>query len=456
VAEHDGSKQSAEPARVLGLLDVVTIAIAAIIGVGIFFTPASVVERAGSGGMALLVWIIGGVLAVIGALTFAELGAMMPKVGGQFAVIREAFGRRVGFLSVASVTLTVQCGAIGILALICARNLLRGFGFEASRIQVTLGALAAVLFVWGINVAGVVVSARVLRANVALKLVMIAAIVALAAASQAPAPPDAFTTGRWPGVVVFFYSLIPTLFAFGGFEQILWAAGEVRDPGKNVARGILIGVGIVLVAYLATNVSFLSLLGAAGVARDRDLLTPRAVEAGASGFGFLAAFGVAISALGTTHAIMLTAPRQIVALARDGMAPRVFGALSTRTGAPVAATTFLAVVTVVMVVAAGLDGIDALLDAVICVNWIFFAVTAGALIALRRKRPDLPRPFRVPGYPVTPAVFGLAALSAAASPFFRPEGRFSALVAAGLLLTLGIASRLFIRDIGETKEQVAR
>jgi APA family basic amino acid/polyamine antiporter len=191
-------------------------------------------------------------------------------------------------------------------------------------------------------------------------------------------------------------------------------------------------------------VAFLSSLGPEGVMQDKGLLTARAVEAGAPGLGRLVAFAVAISALGTTHAILLTAPRQILALARDGLAPRILGGVSPRTATPVPATSLIAVISAGLVVVAGFEGLDALLDAVICVNWFFFAVTAAALIALRRSRPGLPRPFRVPGYPFTPVAFGLIALAAAASPFFQENGRGPALVALALVLTLGILSRFWI------------
>ena len=402
--------------------------------------------------MALLVWIAGGVLAVIGALTFAELGAMMPAVGGQFAVIRAAFGPLMGFLSVTSVTLTVQAGALGILALLFAGNLLRGFGWsDPSRLVMTIGAVAALVAVWAINIAGVRLSARVLRANVAVKLAAIAAIVAIAAASRIPAPPQAFAVESWPGVATFVYALIPTLFSYGGFEQVLWAAGEIKDPKRNVALGIMIGVGVVVVAYVSTNVSFLALLGPVGVAGGGGLLTASAVERGAPGWGWLVAFAVAISALGTTHAIMLTAPRQVLALARAGLAPKILGTLSPRAGTPVAATTVIAGLSALLAIVAGLDGLDALLDAVICVNWFFFGITGLALIVLRRTMPSLPRPFRVPGYPVTPLFFAAAAFAAAASPFFQEKGRLPAILAAVLVLTLGIVCRLWIQDRKETK-----
>jgi APA family basic amino acid/polyamine antiporter len=432
--------------RVLGFWDVVSIAISAIIGVGIFFTPASVMERTQGGAAALAVWITGGVAAILGALTMAELGAMMPRVGGQFAVIREAFGPRIAFLSVASVTLTVQAGAIGILALICSGNAFRGFGASAGPVATGAGALAAILLVWAVNVAGVRLSARILRVNVAIKLLVVAAIVGIAAFGGRETPPGAFSGETWPSPSAFVYALIPTLFSYGGFEQVLWAAGEVRDPGRNVARGILVGVAIVVVAYLGINVAFLSLLGPEGMMRSRELLTANAVEAGAAGFGSLVAFAVAISALGTTHAIVLTAPRQVLALARDGLAPPILGAVSPRTATPVPATSAIALVSGALVVAAGLEGIDALLDAVICVNWAFFGVTGVALVRLRRLRPDLPRPFRVPFYPLVPLGFAAIAVAAAASPFFQDKGRFPAICAALLVLTLGLASRYWIKD----------
>jgi APA family basic amino acid/polyamine antiporter len=155
---------------------------------------------------------------------------------------------------------------------------------------------------------------------------------------------------------------------------------------------------------------------------------------------------VAVSALGTTHAIVLTAPRQILALAEDGLAPRILGRVSPRTATPVPATTLIALASVVLVAVAGMHGLDVLLDSVICVNWVVFAVTGFALIRLRRTRPDLHRPFRVPLYPIVPLLFATVALAAALSPFFQERGRAPAAWAALLVLTLGVASRLWIMD----------
>jgi amino acid transporter len=407
-------------------------------------------QRTGTGGAALLVWIAGGVIALLGAMTFAELGAMMPRVGGQFAVIREAFGRRVGFVSVASVTFTVQCGAIGILALICSENVFNALGVKAGRWAVTAGALGTILVVWAINVAGVRLSARVLRVNVGLKLVTVSGIILLAVFAARPERPAAFAVGTLPGPHVFVYALIPTLFSYGGFEQVLWAAGEIRRPERNLALGILAGVAVVVIAYVGINVAFLWLLGPAGVGQD-SLVAARAVEAGAPGWGWIVALAVAVSALGTTHAIMLTSPRQILALARDGLAPAILGRVSPRAATPVAATSVIAAVSGILVVATGSGGLSVLLDAVICVNWVFFGVTAASLVALRRNRPELPRPFRVPGYPVTPVLFALVAFAAAASPFFQDEGRLPAILSTLLLLTLGILSRLWIQRPKDTE-----
>jgi amino acid transporter len=227
----------------------------------------------------------------------------------------------------------------------------------------------------------------------------------------------------------------------------------VREPGRKLAPGILLGVGVVIAAYLAVNVAFLSLLGPEGMVADPGLLTVRAVEAGAPGLGFLVAYAVAVSALGTVHAILLTSPRQVVALARDRLAPALLGRIAPRTATPVPATTLIAAISCALVLLAGLEGLDVLLDAVICVNWAFFALTAAALIVLRRSRPDLARPFRVPGYPFTPAAFGLIAVAAAASPFFQEKGRLAAAWAAGLVLTLGILSRFWIQGAKETESR---
>ncbi len=433
-----------EVTRVLGFKDVASIVISAIIGVGVFFTPAKVADRAHDGGWAILAWLVGAGMAILGGLTFAELGTSMPSTGGQFVVLSRAFGRNIGFVYVATVSSTVVAGALGILAIVAAELILGSAGVTVTGANLTGLALVLLGVIFAINMAGVRVSAGFLRCNAGLKLAMLVGLIGIGLFSGRPMAPAAFSLEHAPGFGGFCYATVPVLFAYGGWEQALWTGGEVRRPERNVVLGIFTGVAVVVVVYLGLNTSLLYLLGPGGVSQD-NRVTARAVELVVPSLARWVSLAVAASALGTVHAIMMTAPRQIAALATEGLAPAALGRFSPRTGTPGAATTVVFLIAVALVVGAGKDGVDRLLDAVGCVNWLFFGMTGLAVVILRKRLPNLSRPYRVPGYPVTPIVFASLAFVAAASPFFEPAGRTPAALALGLVLTLALLARLLIK-----------
>ncbi|HYC78057.1 MAG TPA: amino acid permease [Planctomycetota bacterium] len=432
----------------LGARDTAGVVIGAVVGVGIFFSPSGTASRAGDGARALAVWAVAGVVALLGALTFAELGARLPKSGGQYLALKEAFGARTGVTYMAVVGLGESAAAAAILALVCARNLSEVAGIPFGPAGTAGLAVALVAAAFALAAAGVRTGAAAIQVNLAAKLAALAVLVALAARRAPPEAADAFRfADPGPSAGALATAFLPALFAYGGWQQSLWIAGEVRDPGRNLPRGIVGGTLVVVVTYVAVNWAYLRLLGPEGVA-GAGALAAEAADVAAPGLGRWVAAAVAWSAFGCLQTLTFTAPHQLAVLAQDGLAPRRFGAVDARSGAPRLAAAAFAATAAALAVGAGMEHLGALLTAVVCVDWIFFALTALALFRLRR-RADLPTPFRVPGYPWAPATFALVAVAAAASPFFTVQTRTAGVVAVGITLTLALVARLFLRAAPE-------
>lgn len=381
-------RQAADLPRVLGLWDATCVVIGAIIGVGIFFTPSDVARVTGSASGSHIAWALGGVVALLGAFTFAELGRIRPLAGGQYHVLRDAYGKAPAFLFVFCNLTAVQAGAVAIIAIISAQNL--GVALHGADPSSAWVLSIATLMTWalvGINVIGVRTGAGLQDATVVAKLVILVALIVAAlvvdpGAGATPAP-------SMPGTPLTFSTLFAgvtlTLFAYGGWQQGLWMAGEVIDARRSVPIAILLGVGIVVVAYLAANWAYLDLLGFDGVRQARALAAD-AFTAASPGFGRrLAAAAVAISAFGVLNAQFLTGPRLTWAMARDGQFFSTFGRLDSRFATPVPAILMLGALSTALLLGLGLDRTDVLTTGVVVVDAAFFALTGLALPLLRRR-----------------------------------------------------------------------
>ncbi len=380
--------RTAQLPRVLGLWDATCVVVGAIIGVGIFFTPRDVASVTGSAPAALLAWGIGGVIAMLGAFIFAELGRLRPVAGGQYHVLRDAYGPAPAFLFVFCNLTAVQAGAVAIIAIVCAQNLgvaLHGVDPAGSWVL-----LVATLMTWAlvaVNVVGVRSGARLQDLTVIATLVILVALVVVAIAVKpgaAAAPADSSSSPPL-GFFTLFAGVTLTLFAYGGWQQALWMAGETVDATRNVPRAILLGVGIVIVAYLTANWAYLDLLGFEGV-RQAKALAADAISVLSPGLGRRIASGaVAISAFGVLNAQFLTGPRLTWAMARDGQFFPAFTQLHSRFRTPVAAILLLGGLSTALTLGLGLDRTDVLTTGVVVVDAAFFALTGLALPVLRRR-----------------------------------------------------------------------
>ena len=430
--------------RVLGPFDATAVVIGAIVGVGIFFTPGRVAALAGD--LALWTWALGGFIALLGALTFAEIGGMYPRTGAQYAALRDAYGPAVGFLYVVCNATAIQAGAIAIIALIAVQNAATALtGGELSPFAAPFAAIGLTVLIAGANIRDVRAGAHIQNITTAAKLLALIAVVLVGVSfTGEPAPARPVVTAS--PFVALATGLVPVLFAFGGWQQALWIGGEVRDPTRNVPRAIIGGVGVVVLIYLGTNWAYLHLLGVGGVAHSQALAAD-AVGVLFPGLAARAVAGaVAISALGVLNAQILTGPRLIYALAHDRRFFPIFGRIHATLGTPVPAIVLLSTTAMVLLLAAGFDGVDRLLTGVVLVDGIFFTLTAAASIVLLRRHPRATRPIRTPGFPVVPILFVLAEIGVIIGSWLQPNVRSAAIVGLVWIAAAYVLYRLRFRD----------
>lgn len=382
-----------EPARVLGPIDATCIVIGAIVGVGIFFTPSEVAALCRSESLTLIAWAMGGVIALCGALVFAELGRRYHGSAAHYQILRDSYGPLVGFVFVFCNATAIIAGSMGVIAIICATNIFKMVGRdEPGWIAVTALSCALVIGLMLANIIGAKWGSRIQNFTVYAKLLTLATIIGIAivvsphAASPAPAEQLAEAPARELSVVATLSAaLVFTLFAYGGWQQALWISGEVKNPSRNLSRAIIGGVVIVVTMYLLVNWAYLHLLGLDGVANSKTLAAD-AVGAVAPKLGrHIIAGAVALSAFGVLNAQLLTGPRLIFGLARDGHFFRTFGLLSRTFGTPLPAILLLSVISIILILAAGENGINKLLNGVVFIDGIFFTLTGLALLVIFMK-----------------------------------------------------------------------
>ena len=437
--------------RVLGPVSATCIVVGAIVGVGIFFTPTQVARIAGRGDLAMWVWAAGGLVALLGALTFAELGGMYCRAGGQYEILRDAYQPWVAFCFVFCNSTAIVAGGTAIIALVCAENLLAAFS-AGSPDGARVSLLAATLYagVAGANVIGIRWGAAIQNATVFCKLAVLLLVVGLAlwlslgdASHTAPAASVGSSGGSW--IELLFAGLVPSLFAYGGWQYALWMSGEVKEPRRNVPLAIVLGVVIVIVIYIAVNWAYLHLLGYARVAESRALASDAISVVWPRVGGRLVAGAVALSAFGVLNAQIMSAPRLLYGMARDGRFFAVFGTAHARFATPAHAIALITAIALGLLFAAGKGGIDRLLTGVVLVDAVFFALTGAAVIVLRRRRRAADRPVRVPGYPVVPGLFVLLEIAIIYGAFQIDANRSAAWIGLCWIAAAVVCYLLFFR-----------
>jgi APA family basic amino acid/polyamine antiporter len=424
----------------VGLFSATMMVVGGIIGSGIFLNPAIVAQRVGTVELTLGVWVLGGVVALIGALVFAELGARRPVAGGGYVYLREAYGRLPAFLYGWTLLLVIATGAIAAVAVTFASYAAPLFGLDpAARVPL---AVLAILVLSAVNYVGVRPGAMTQNAFTLLKLVALAALIVAGLAytgSAGPAPlPQAHPTGV---VLAVASALVPVLFALGGWQQTNFVAEELIEPSRNLPRALIAGVSVVVLVYLLANLAYLRTLGLTGLAQSSaPAADAMELVLGSAGRTFIAA-GIAVSTFGFLNLVILVSPRVYRAMATDGLFFPSLARLHPRFRTPTAAITFQAAWAVLLTLT-GRYG--ELLDYVVFGDWIFFGSTAATIFWFRsrdsRARQGAGGCFRMPGYPAAPIIFIAAAVYVVAGSVANNPANA---VRGSLLMALGIPVFLF-------------
>jgi basic amino acid/polyamine antiporter, APA family len=418
--------------RGLTLADTTALVIGTVIGTGVFIKSAIMAQDAGSPVLVLAAWVAAGLLSLAGALSYAELGAMLPHAGGEYVYLRRSYGELAAFLFGWMRFVVAGSGSIAILGVGFATFLSalvpmqtswahatytlmgRTMQWQFGVIQVV--AIAAIVFFAIVNCLTVVVGGRVQTALTILKVGGIGVVVFGIAFSRT-ADWSHFASGsggRGGGAGAFGLAMLAALWAYDGWNNMPMAAGEVKDPGHNVPRALIGGMVAVMVIYCAANVSYFYALPWGDVLTSnstahRDAL-PVATKAAQTAFGEsggkLMSIAFVLSALGALNGSTLTGARVPFAMARDGLFVARAGVLSSRTRVPAAAVLMQAAWACVL---AASGTYDQLTDYVIFASWIFYGLVTSAVFVLRFRAPDLPRPYKTLGYPVVPLVFVMMA-----------------------------------------------
>ena len=472
--------------RELNLFGAVSMIVGIVIGSGIFLGVNRVADGTGSPWLIVLVWAIGGALTLMGALTYAELGTLFPKAGDEYVFLREGLGSLLAFLSGWTVFTINLAGSAAALAVIFAEQLNRlkpdGFGawtlfdwdpgadggFHLTVGGVQLTAAALILFLSTVNYFGLKLGGNVQKS---LTVVKGALMVVLAAAALLylgdPATPDVgffeqaniegtrsehgFSLAGFLGL-----AMVAALFAYDGWTNVVRVGSEIRDPARNLPKAMLLGLGAVMLLYTLLSLGYLNVLGFEGFATSqRTVATDAAgVLFGGGGEDFVACI-ILLSVLGSLNGITIAGPRIYYAMSRDRLFPRVF-ATTNRHQVPGRAIWAQAILGIAFVM---LFDFNELTDNVVFISFMFYALAAIGLFVLRRTHPELPRPYKVPGYPVVPALFILASATFVGYLIYQQATDFSLSnynrLAAFAIVLAGVPVYLFYRArlVREAKER---
>jgi len=396
--------------RRLGVWSAAAVLVGSTIGSGIFRIvggPEGVAARVGTVGAMSLLWILGALVALVGALTVAELAAMFPRSGGIYVFIREAYGPLPAFLFGWTELLVIRPSALGAIAVLFAEYAGRFVDYGETGVKVVAG--AAILLLGLANIRSVSWGAVVQNLSTAAKVVAIAGLALAAFLFAHPGRGALAGPIDWAPLTVggFGLALVSVMWAYDGWADLTFISGEVKEPSRTLPRAIIGGVLAIVAIYVAVNAAYLYVLTVPQMVGS-PLVAATAATAvfGAVGASVVAAM-VMLSAFGALNGSMMTGPRIFFAMADDGNFFRPIAAVHPKYRTPYAA---ILLATLLGILYVSFNTFEKLADAFILGIWPFYALAVGAVYILRRTRPDFPRPYRTWGYPITPAIFLLASV----------------------------------------------
>ena len=427
IARPAASNRLPDLPRVLGASHATAIVVGTIIGSGIFLVPTEMMIAVGSSGMVYTAWIVGGLLSLFGAMTYAELGSMMPYAGGEYVYLREAYGDRTGFLymwtwfavakpaSIASVT-SGLARTLGIFAVFHWLDT-AAIGGHFPVMWSQLFAIAVTWLITGLNYLGIKKAGDFQVVFTVLKGMLILVVAGFCFTSSLGSWSN-FSTSlphATGGIHGFMIALIATLWAYDGWNDLTMVAGEVKQPERNLPIALIGGLFIVGVLFMATNAAIQYILPAAQIAASpRPAVAALSVVAGPAGAALVAA-GMALSIFVTLNGTIMSGARIPFAAARDRLFFPQFANIHPRFKSPSTSLVVQAIISSLLLLVLG--QFQKLFELAIFSEWLFYMLTATTIFVFRKRAPEMPRPYRVWGYPVLPAVFVLCSAAVLVSSY---------------------------------------
>jgi basic amino acid/polyamine antiporter, APA family len=394
--------------RTLNLRDLILIVIGTVIGSGIFLVPGPVLRQTGgSVGVALLVWLAAGVLSLLGALTYGEMGAAKPDAGGLYVYLRDALGPLPAFLYGWTMFFVMSTGSCATLAVAFTSYL--GQFVILSPVAGKAVAVLMILVVMIINVRGTRQGANVQGVATAIK---VAAILVMSVMLIAVGHGFARTPNLWPAqwngslLAGVGFAMISVLWAYEGWQYVTFSAGETKNPQRVFPLGIGVGTALLIGIYVLANIAYIAALGADGAVKSDRIAAEAMAALFGPAAGKLIAAVILVSMFSAANGLTLTAPRLYYSMSRDGVFFKKLAEVHPRFNTPAIAIVASSIWAMIL---AATGSFERLLTYVVFVGWIFYALGALAIFAYRRREPNMPRPFRTPGYPITPILFVLSA-----------------------------------------------
>ena len=432
----ESTRRGALPRR-LGFWSAVAVLVGSTIGSGIFRSPAGIADRLPGPLPLAIVWVAGGLFALCGALTLAEVGSAFPETGGVYVFIREAFGRLPAFLLGWSELTVIRAASLGAIAITFAEYALRAVGFNPAvapyDTYAHYVAAAGIALLGIVNIVGVRWSSLVLNATTLAKYGALLFIILFALAIGLPRTGGYYTPVAPSGsfaLPAFGLALVSTLWAYDGWADLSFVAGEVRDPQRNIPRALISGTLAVIGIYLLANLAYLAVMPV-GEIRQSPLVAADVAQRllGQPGVAFVG-ITVMLSTFGTLTGSLLTAPRIFFAMAEDGLFFRFVARVHPKFETPYVAIGLSSALGIVFVL---LRTFEQLADAFVIGIVPFYALGVAAVFVLRRRTGYAP-PFRVPGYPVVPALFVLSTVYLLANALWSPSSRWATVAVFGIVL----------------------
>lgn len=387
----------------IGLIETLSIVVGMVIGSGVFFKPTAIFTATGAPGLGMVAWVLGGLMSISGGLTVAEIGAAIPKTGGVIIYLKEIYSDIWGFLFGWAQTVIYFPGIIAALAIIFGTQVVALLGL--SKTLITSIAVAIVLFLAVLNITGgPKASAKLQIVATICKLIPLVFIIIVGfikgdggAARLLP-----MTSPGHPVVTGLGSALLAVLFAYNGWINVGAIAGEMKNPGKDLPKAIIGGLSIVMFIYTAINIAYLFVLPANKLAATATPAGDVANILFGSNGGKIITLGILVSIFGTINGFLLTTPRVPYALAIENKLPASewFTKLN-KNGTPVNTTILIVALAIAYIITGKFDQLTSL---VMFVMWVFFVMTFIGVYVLRKKQPNLYRPYKVPLYPFTPSV----------------------------------------------------